>query len=189
MNTFNHLASFAGQSFPLYTYAAGRLTGVVADDLNARFWGLGVSSSANNLVFEYDIKPGFPTWTQVDTQDNYTASKIVLFTGNIFGQSYQTPVIYNGGQIAFYNSSTGRFVPQQTLPLFDVTDHFVVALQNNRTEIYQYGDLTGWSDYGSGLTPNGTWIIHIAASNQNPSQLWGLDTNGHIFYGNTITPK
>jgi hypothetical protein len=163
----------------------------IAVDWTGGYWGLGYPGSGNaapvyNSPETGPFSPNGP-WSQVDAQDNFVGQKIVMWQTN----TYSVPVVFDNFQIAYYDPNSGRFLPMPTAQLLDVTDHFVVALGNGFTEIFQYSDSAGtWVDFGSGLTSNGTWIVRIAASNAGPSQLWGFDTSGSIFYNSTaVVPK
>jgi hypothetical protein len=78
-----------------------------------------------------------------------------------------------------------------------LTDHFVdvhIASVVTFDEIYQWvvnsQGQGAWVDYMHAFTPQQTSIVQIAASQSiqtqssgtfGPSQLWGIDTNGHVF--------
>jgi hypothetical protein len=173
-------------------YSTGRLSGIAPvtnGQSDSVLWGLGWPAAANNSIWNatFDNLDGGGPWNQVDAQDGAAASKIVLFTGTLFGTAYQTPVVMNNaGNVFSYNSSTGGFTQIPASPVSDITDHWVIALYDGVPTLFRYQDLGGWTQFPSGslTTPNGTQIVRIAYSNTGPGALWGIDLAGNIYTSN-----
>jgi hypothetical protein len=111
--------------------------------------------------------------------------KLAMFTGTLFGGAYQTlTLITTQGTFWTYNPNSDQFVQQAGGYITDITDHYCLA-----NDLFQWSDLGAtWVDVDTPITPNGTHIEHIAYANTGPSELWGIDSVGHIFYNSGPAP-
>jgi hypothetical protein len=164
-------------------FQAGRLSEVVWDVLPSghfEMWGLGYPAAPNNSVWQ-NIDDDNAVWTHIDAQDNFTASKVVIFNGTVFGQVYSEVVAINtSGNVFVFNPSTGRFGQIAGGSVTDITDHFCLA----GGDVWEYADLANtWSVVGSTTTSKGTTIQQITAAPTGTNRpMWGIDGSGQIFY-------
>jgi hypothetical protein len=156
-------------------------------------WSLTDGPVATNEI--WNASPG---WLQIDSGSS--AAQIALFNGS-GSTNPQVPWVLTGagGVFAFDGLHFHQPPAEVTLEqsgwfVLSLTDHYIdaVNLLNDVVGIFQWSDQQqSWTPYISGTTPQNTEIVEIAASQPiqtagngtfGPSQLWGLDHNGHIFY-------
>jgi hypothetical protein len=189
--------SFSGNTEENYTAPASSQTedflygiGCGGGDRNTYAWNL---NATNFNGVHYDASPG---WFQLDPQQNAAGTKMVLFTEPGPNNPQIIWVLNSAGQLYSYD---GYQFNQEPLPsvrirrgwprptVTAITDHYIVF----GGDIYQWNDSSrSWSYYVSGITAAGTQIVQLASAQAmnaagygvvGPSQLWGLDTHGHIF--------
>jgi hypothetical protein len=163
-------------------------------------WGLGCGGAGDNGVWTlpinwdwHDGKPhGSTTWSPVDPGDGNAAGRqIVLFTDS--GTNSQTIWLRksDGSVLEFAGGTFAARILPFGGAANDLTDHFALLRSHG---VYQWNDSAlGWSTtlYASRFAPNGHAIIHIAYSGPinnttagtiGPSQLWGVDDVGNVYY-------
>jgi hypothetical protein len=160
------------------------------------YYGVGCYSNPNNSIYVYSPDNGVRSWAQVDAQDNAAAVNIAMFTVSLPTGSIQTPWTLNAeGGLYSYDRNSGRFVgePGPDGFAYALTDHFVAVSQGSpgNAGVYEWNDGTqSWVFYMSLFTASGTQITQIAhagvryssAGAIGPSALWGIDSNGGIYY-------
>ncbi len=174
-----------------FPFGSGRLTGIsvlVTPQRETDIWGLGYTTAPDKPVYEAVFSsPSIGNPGPWSPEAGGAGSKIVIFTGTIFGQSYQTPWTMNSsGAVSGWVASDNQFEAISTpAPVLDITDHWILTSISGSPYLYQDVDLSGWLAQAGGTTPNGTNIVQIANSMGSPQVLWGVDTAGHIFTSNT----
>jgi hypothetical protein len=133
---------------------------------------------------------------------NAGAVQAVLFNGPSGPMNPQTLWVRDGGGglWQYYNGTFNYSNAANSLQLGGstlvwLTDHFVEAYPTGASilaTIFQWSDSAqNWTSYIGAATPQGTLITQIASSQSihafdgntyGPSQLWGIDGNGHILY-------
>lgn len=169
------------------SFSSGRASQIVENGISGALFALGddLPNHPNVTVFEAQ---GFSNWNQIGASQGAAGLKLAMFTGNVFGQSYQTLTLTNTqGSFWMYDPSSDSFSQQNGGGIVDLTDHFCVAPSAGAYNLYSWSTLGGvWQNQGVTVTPRGTYVDKIAFANafQNvgPSQLWGIDTSGNIFY-------
>ena len=150
-----------------------------------------------------------PGWERLASA-NYGAAQAVLYNGSGPNNPQGLWIRDGLGGLWQYNDSMGTFdfgsaanyyLTKYGYPAIALTDHFVdieVTSTIPYLEILQWSDQQGaWVDYMHAITPQNTFIVQIAASQPiqtlgsgtfGPSELWGLDSNGHIFFATPTPP-
>jgi len=149
---------------------------------------------------------GSPGWLQLDGQDRAAGTQLAMFTEP--GPTNPQTLWLLDGWGGIWQYQNGHFVQppgvnvlqQNNWTVFGLTDHFALAIGVTQVgvvgEVFQWNEQT-WVPYMTIATPNNTTIKQIAFSEPiqtngfgtfGPSQLWGLDTAGHIFYAAPALP-
>jgi hypothetical protein len=167
--------------------------GVVPGSLPEDFWGLlSGPSGQNHSVAEYNAKVTTTFWDS--PQAGSVAVQIALFK-TINPQTNlpaQIPwVLQNTGDIFSYYYPTKSFVHMAGAAT-SLTDHYVVgSIGGIPSGIYKWDDnAESWDYITTNILPNGNWITQLAysgavtvnGSTWGPSELWGLDNTGAIYF-------